>query len=162
MNGPVSCLLATAFTLSAAAPATAADRFVLDSFNRNTMQGWQRSAGASALAYARVPFHPDRTATSVAQMGFAMTAPYRISGAGVLLHGAAPRLVDLRFNAADVSGGWSSALYLGASPAWSYDPARAPGERVTHMFDSGPSWVAVGLLGAAVIAGTFALTENGT
>jgi hypothetical protein len=148
--------------LLSAVPSHAADRFARGLFDGNTMQGWQRSTGASAMAYANVPFHASKSGSAKPHMGFAMTAPYRLNGAGVLLHTGAPRLVDLRLNATDINGGWTSALHIGSTKAWTYDPAATLGDRHHTLFESGPSWVVVGLLGAAAIAGTFALTENGT
>jgi predicted RecA/RadA family phage recombinase len=159
------CLSASAvmaLVLLSAAPGQAADRFARGLFDLNTMQGWQRATGASAMAYASLPFHAAKSGTAAPHVGFAMTAPFRVNGAGVLLHTNAPRLIDLRFNATDVNGGWTSALHIGSAKAWTYDPTAASGERHHTLFESGPSWVVVGLLGAAVIAGTFALTENGT
>ncbi len=153
--------IAAACVMTASA-SQAADRFAPGLFNTNTMQGWQRATGASAMAYFNLPFHATKSSAAQPHIGFAMTAPHRVNGAGVLLHTQAPRFVDFRLNATDFSGGWTSAIYVGNSKAWTYDPTAAPGEKAHNMFESGTSWVVVGLLGAATLAGAFALTENGT
>ena len=163
-NSLSQILAATIFAivcLFAAPSSQAADPFGRGLFDQNTMQGWQRSTGASAMVYGRLPFHPTGTTASQPHLGFAITAPHRVNGAGVLLRTSAPRFLDIRFNATDMSGGWNSALYLGSTRALTYDPTAVPGARYHNMFESGTSWVVVGLLGAAAIAGTFALTENG-
>lgn len=145
--------------MTAASTAQAADRF---GFDRNTMQGWQRSTSGSAMVYGRLPFHPSKASEAQPQLGIAVTAPYRVSGAGVLLHTGAPKLIDLRLNATDLRGAFTASLHVGSAKAWSFDPQAAPGERTYSIFDSGISWVAVGLISAGVVAGAFALTENGS
>jgi hypothetical protein len=152
----------TGAMMSGAATTQAADIFSPGVFNQNTMQGWKRTTSGSAMVYGRLPFHPKATEAAQPQLGFAVTAPYRLNGSGVLLHTGAPKLVDLRFNATNFSGGFTTSLHVGSTKAWSYEPTAAPGERHHSLFDSGVSWVAVGLIGAGVIAGTFALTENGS
>jgi len=152
-------LLAAALLVSTAASADPLSRGL---FDQNTMQGWKRTTGASTMLYGRLPFHPTKANNARPALGIAVTAPYRVNGAGVLLHTAAPKLVDLRLTATDFNGRWTSALRIGSTQAWTYDPNAKSGEQHRHLFESGPSWVVVGLVGAAVIAGTFALTENGT
>jgi hypothetical protein len=152
----------TGAMMGSAATTHAADVFSPGVFNQNTMQGWKRTTSGSAMVYGRLPFHPKSTDSTQPQLGFAITAPYRLNGSGVLLHTGAPKLVDLRFNATNFSGGFTTSLHVGSTKAWSYDPTAAPGERHFSLFDSGLSWVGVGLIGAGIIAGTFALTENGS
>jgi hypothetical protein len=152
----------TGAMMSGAATTYAADIFSPGVFNQNTMQGWKRTTSGAAMVYGRLPFHPKSTEAAQPQLGFAITAPYRLNGSGVLLHTGAPKLVDLRFNATNFSGGFTTALHVGSAKAWSYDPMATSGERHHSLFDSGVSWVAVGLIGAGVIAGAFALTENGS
>ncbi|MDX2141757.1 MAG: hypothetical protein SFV19_00255 [Rhodospirillaceae bacterium] len=131
-----------------------------DLFDRNTMQGWRQSSGASAMVYGRLPFHAAKADDTQARLGFAVTTPYRMSGMGVRLHTQAPRLVDIGINAKDFDGAWSASASVGATPAWSYDPDRPAGEQHLHLFDSGLSWVAVGLVGAGLFAGVFMITED--
>lgn len=135
------------------APATARELF-----HRDTMLGWQRTTGAAAVVYGRLPFHATATEAAQPRLGLAMTAPQRATG--LRLHTQAPRLVDIGVNAKGFDGAWSVSARLGATPAWSYDPDRAAGERHLHLFDSGLSWVAVGLVGAGLFAGVFMITED--
>lgn len=152
-------LIATVVAL--AAPAVAADIF-----DRNTMLGWQRSTGASVMAYARLPFHATKADTTTPRLGVAMTAPVRSTGGRVMLHAQAPRLVDIGFNAKGFNakgfdGAWSASINVGATPAWSYDPERRSGEQHRYLFDSGLSWVGVGLITVGLFAGTLFIAENG-
>lgn len=162
MNRILKAVLAATATMTFATASLAADPMPRGMFDQNTMLGWQRSAGASAMAYGKIKFHPSKSDAEPARFGVAMTAPYRVNGAGVLLSTQAPRFVDFGFSTKDFQGTWASSLKVGSTQAWSYDPARPAGQQHMNIFESGPSWVVVGLLGAAVIAGTFALTENGT
>jgi hypothetical protein len=131
-----------------------------DLFDRNTMQGWRQSSGAAAMVYGRLAFHATASDDTQAWLGFAMTTPYRASGMGVRLHTQAPRLVDIGINAKGFDGAWSATAFVGATPAWSYDPDRPTGEQHLHLFDSGLSWVAVGLVGAGLFVGAFMITED--
>jgi hypothetical protein len=159
MTRKLFSFVAAALLVSTAAAADPLSRGV---FDQNTMQGWKRTTGASTMLYGSLPLHPTKANNAGPALGIAITSPYRVNGAGVLLHTAAPKLMDLRLTAKDFNGGWTSALRFGSTQAWTYDPNAKPGERHHNLFDSGPSWVVVGLLGAVAIAGTFALTENGT
>lgn len=161
MKTIVHAALVTA-ALAAAPSAFAADPFARGSFDNNTMQGWARSTGASAMAYGRVKFNPPATDDAPARFGLAMTAPYRVNGAGVLLHTQAPRFADFGFNTRDFKGSWSASLNVGSTPAWSYDPSRAPGERQQYGIQSGTTWAIVGLAAVAVGVGALMIVNNGT
>lgn len=144
------------------APAWAADPFARGTFDRSTMQGWQRSTGSSAMAYGRIAFHPPKSDKSPMRFGLAMTAPYRVNGAGVLLRTDAPKLIDIGFNTRGAAETWSASFNIGSTPAWSYDPARAPGERHHNFLDSGTSWLIVGVATIAVGVAAMSVIDNGT
>lgn len=162
MKRALNLALSAAILVASSASAFAADPFPRGMFDQHTMQGWQRSTGASAMAYGSFKFHPTKSDAEPAKFGVAMTAPYRVNGAGVLLRTQAPKLMDFSFNTRSFDGTWGSSLSVGATRAWTYDPYAPQGEQHTNFLDSGTSWIVVGLATVAIGVGIFALTENGT
>jgi hypothetical protein len=166
MKRALTIALTASVLVTSAAPVWAADPLTHftrgSSFDQNTMMGWQRTTGASAMAYGSVKFHPTKTDAHPARFGVAMTAPYRVKGAGVLLRTQAPKFVDFSFNTKDVGASWGSSLNVGGARAWTYDPTAPAGQQHTNFLDSGKSWIVVGLATVAIGVGIFALTENGT
>jgi hypothetical protein len=155
-------VVSAAVLVASSVPAFAADPLPRGVFDQNTMQGWQRSTGASAMAYGTVKFHPTKSDAEPAKFGVAMTAPYRVNGAGVLLRTQAPKLMDFSFNTRSFDGTWGSSLNVGATRAWTYDPYAPVGEQHTNFLDSGTSWIVVGVATIAIGFGIYSLTENGT
>ncbi|MBL8631397.1 MAG: hypothetical protein JNM81_17310 [Rhodospirillaceae bacterium] len=162
MTRALKAVLSAAVLMASSVSAFAADPFSRAVFDQNTMQGWQRSTGASAMAYGTVKFHPTKSDAEPAKFGVAMTAPYRVNGAGVLLRTEAPKLMDFSFNTRSFDGTWGSSLKLGATRAWTYDPYAKAGEQHTNFLDSGTSWIVVGLATVAVGVAAFSIIDNGT
>jgi len=152
MLGRVIAAAALAIALQAS-PSAASDLF-----NRHTMMGWQRTAGAGLLFYGETPLHATRK-TGGGRVGLALTSPYATAGGRVGVRATAPRAVDIRFGAMTPGADWNWSLRSNQAVAWSTEPKEVPAAR-DYMFGGSGSWLAVGALTAGAIIGIFLITED--
>ncbi len=165
MRKVTTFMAAAAMCTQLAAPALAYDRFAQETFNRTTTLGWTRTTGAAAMGYFRMPFGQTSTKQAAPRFGLMVTGPQTYSAGEVPLALNAPRIVDLSFTGRDLqnplqTSSWRGALTVGKSVAWVSDRKDLPDSEAPHLFESGVSWVAVGLVTVAAVAGAFALTDR--
>ena len=154
--------------IAAAAMCTqlAAPAFAYDTFNRTTILGGTRTSGAAAMGYFRMPLGSPPSARQAApRFGLMVAGPQTYNAGEVPLALNAPRIVDLSFTGRDLKNPWRAAswrgsLAVGNTVAWVSDRKDLPASEAPHLFDSGVSWVAVGLVTVAAVAGAFALTDR--
>ena len=142
-----------------ATPALAASPSANSPFGDTTIYGQQRIAAPAAMAYVRVPFHAARTDAFQPRAGVVITAPqaYRVGEA--FTRTAAPGIIDLGFTGRDFTSPWTATVNVSGNVAWAEDPKSLP--KNTHsLFESGTSWIVVGLLSVGIAGGVYALSER--
>ena len=145
-----------------AGPAFAAD-MSQGLFNSTTVLGLARTGDAAAMAYVHMPFGGHTT--SAPRLGVMFVGPQSYLPGEAHLHLNGPRMADLSFSGRDFSApwqtaSWTSTLTLGKTVAWTNDKNSIPPGQGPALFDSGLSWVAVGVISAGVVIGAFALTNR--
>ena len=166
MKNVTTFLAIAAMATQLAAPAFAGDitteLFNSSVFNGTTALGWRQTTGPAAMAYFRMPL----TATThglAPQMGLMVAGPQAYAGGEAHLHLDGPRVLDIGITGRNLSepwraDSWTSALTLGNTTAWSSDGV--PAGQNPHLFDSGTSWVVVGVLTVGAVAAGFALADR--
>lgn len=88
-----------------------------------------------------------------------ITAPqsYRIGQA--FTRTGVPGMIDFGFTGRDFSTPWTATLNVSTSVAWAQDPAALP-KNTHYLFESGVSWVIVGVISAGIIGGVYALSDR--
>ena len=154
MNKPAVSLALVALLGQLAAPAYAGG-----TFNETTMLGWQKTSRPAAMAYVRLPFHAGRADASQPRAGFMITAPrgYRVGAMPVRT--AAPGVIDFGFTGRNFQSAWTASINVNDAVAWASKPEALP-KNATHLFESGASWVVVGLISVGIVAGTIALSDR--
>lgn len=157
-------LAITAVVTQLVAPAFAGDIFEGGMFNHTTALGWRQTTGPAAMAYFRVPFTATSRGTQP-QLGLMVAGPQAYWGGESHLHLDGPRVLDVSLTGRNLAApwradSWTTTMTVGNAVAWSSDrQAPAPGE-APHLFESGLSWVAIGVLTVGAVAGTFVLIDR--
>lgn len=159
MNRHLMGCVAAAVVGAATSGALGASSFGAAPFNGSSMLGWSNTSRPGVLAYAELPFHGAAGRSHGPRLGVAMTAPTASRIGAFRPITDAPRTVELRFSAADIRSPWAWSLRSDRAVAWSTDPSDVPGAK-DRLFGGTGSWIAVGLLTAGAVAGTFLITED--
>jgi hypothetical protein len=155
-----SALLLAACLLSAPALAGGSyDSGGPGGFNRSTMLGWQHRAEPAALAYVRMPFHGQKHDRFQPRAGLMLSAPRTYNAGEPLLRAGAPGLVDLGYTGRDFKRRWTPTLNASTAVVWTSDRSELP-KNTHHLFDSGASWVVVGVATVGIIAGIYVLSDQ--
>jgi hypothetical protein len=161
MRKVTTFIAVAAMTSQLAAPA-----FAYDTFNRTTLLGGQRTSAAAAMAYFRMPLGQGAAQNAGPRFGLMVAGPQAYTAGEVPLHLNAPRIVDMSFTGRDLStpwqtSSWRGSLAMGNTVAWVSDRKGLPEGEAPRLLESGTSWVVVGVLTVAAVAGAFALTNRG-
>jgi hypothetical protein len=143
-----------ALTCQAATPA-----FAGGPFHPTTALGWQRTSGPAAMAYVRVPFHARKTDRDQPRAGFMLTSPGAYRPGDAYSRISAPGLVDFGFTGRNFKSPWTATLNLSSQVAWASDKDELP-KNTRYLFESGTSWLVVGVVSAGIIVGVYALSER--
>lgn len=149
-----ACLLATP-ALAGGPPSLGAS----GTFNRSTMRGWQQHTQPAAVAYMRMPFHSNKHDRFQPRAGLMLSAPRTYSAGEPLLRASAPGMIDFGFTGGNFNRRWTPTLNFSNSVVWSSDPSALP-KNTHYLFESGTSWVVVGVATVAIIAGVWVLSEQ--
>lgn len=133
--------------------------FAASPFNETTMLGWQQTTKPTAMAYARLPFHASATDQFQPRTGIMITSPQTYRVGGPLTRASAPGMVDLGFTGRNFAAPWTATLNVSDAVAWAQDPKALP-KNSHNLFESGTSWVVVGLLSVGIIGGVYALSDR--
>ena len=160
MRKVTTFIAAAAMTSQLAAPAFAYD----NTFNPTTILGSTHTSGAAAMGYFRLPLGQSAT-SSAPRFGLMVAGPQAYSAGEVPLALNAPRIIDVSFTGHDLTNPWSAAswrgsLAVGNTVAWVSDRKDLPAGEAPRLLDGGVSWVAVGVVTVAAVAGAFALTNR--
>ena len=128
-------------------------------FNRNTMLGWQQRTSPAPMAYMRMPFHSNKHDRFQPRAGLMLSAPRTYFGGEPLLRASAPGLIDFGYTGGTYNRRWTPTLNFSNSVVWARDPAELP-KNTHYLFESGTSWVVVGVASVAIMAGIYAMSEN--
>ncbi|MHB1204692.1 MAG: hypothetical protein ACYCZX_03920 [Rhodospirillaceae bacterium] len=144
----------------------AAPAFAYDMFNRTTLLGGPRTSDAAAMGYFRLPLGQGAGKQSAPRFGLMIAGPQAYAAGEVPLHLNAPRMVDLSFTGRDLNAPWQTSswrgsLAVGNAVAWVSDRKGLPESEAPRFLESGTSWVVVGVVTVAAVAGAFALTNRG-
>lgn len=145
---------AVAMTGQLIAPAQAAGVF-----NDTTMLGWQRTSQPAAVAYFKIPLQADKGYAAQPRAGLMISGPKSYAAGTAVMHQSGPGALDLGFTGRDFSSPWTASLMVSNQVAWAANPDALP-KNAPHMFESGTSWVVVGLLSAGIIAGVYVLADR--
>ncbi len=133
--------------------------FAAGTFNDATMLGWQQRSAPAAMAYFSVPFHAARNDRLQPRAGLMITAPQAYYPGAKSSLTSAPGMVDFAFTGNDLNTPWTATLNVQNQVAWASDPKALP-KNSKQLFESGVSWVVVGVLSAGIIVGVYALSDR--
>ncbi len=124
-----------------------------------TMFDQQRVAAPVVMAYMRMPLQSVKSHKFEPRAGLMITSPvgYRVGDS--FSRSSVPGMLDLGFTGRDLASPWTATLNAGGAVAWAQDPKALP-KNTHYLFESGTSWVVVGLLSAGIIVGVYALSER--
>ena len=128
-------------------------------FGDTTIYGQQRVAAPAAMAYVRVPFHAAKVDAFQPRAGVVITAPkaYRVGEA--FTRTAAPGIIDFGFTGRDFTSPWTATVNVSGNVAWAEDPKALP-KNTHNLFESGTSWIVVGLLSVGIAGGVYVLSTR--
>ncbi len=145
--------------VAALASQLAAPAFAAEMFDRSTMLGWQRTASPTAMAYVRMPFQSAGTGSQQPRAGFMITPPHTYRPGTAQAFSSAHGVVDFGITGRDFHQPWTTSLNLNNAVAWTGNAEAMP-KNATYLFESGVSWVVVGVASVVIIAGTIALSNE--
>jgi hypothetical protein len=126
----------------------------------STMMGWQRTSEAAAMAYFKMPFQPSPTLRAGApRAGLMITSPRNYRAGTAVMHASGPGIIDLGITGHGIKTPWNASLMVQNRVAWTSNPETLP-QNTKHLFESGTSWVVVGLVSAGIIGGVILLSER--
>lgn len=151
----VAAVLAMAGQLVAPAYAAGAAGPLKDS----TMMGWQRTSEAAAMAYIKMPFQKSNTLRGQPRAGLMITSPRNYRAGTPVMHASGSGIVDLGITGQGLRTPWNASLLVQDRVAWTSNPETLP-PNTKNLFESGTSWVVVGLVSAGIIGGVILLSER--
>lgn len=125
----------------------------------STMMGWQRTSEAAAMAYVKMPFQQSNTLRGQPRAGLMITSPRNYRAGTPIMHASAPGIIDLGITGQGLRTPWNASLLVQDRVAWTSNPETLPAN-TKNLFESGASWVVVGLVSAAIIGGVILLSEE--
>ena len=128
-------------------------------FNETTMLGWRRVSEPAAVAYFKIPLQTGKGFKAQPRAGFMISAPKSYSADSAVLQQAGAGMVDFGFTGRHFDRPWTASLMVSNQVAWASNPEALP-KNTPHLFESGASWVVVGLLSAGIIVGVYALSDR--
>lgn len=152
-----ACAAALALAGQLVAPAYAAGS--AGPLKDSTMMGWQRTSEAAAMAYFKVPFHQANTLRGQPRAGLMITSPRNYTAGTTIMHASGSGIVDLGITGHSLRAPWNASLLVQDRVAWTSNPETLPAN-TKNLFESGASWVVVGLVSAGIIGGVILLSER--
>lgn len=134
--------------------------FAAAPFPGTTMFDQQRVAAPAVMAYMRMPLQSVKSTAFQPRAGLMITSPQAYRVGDSFSRTSAPGMLDLGFTARDLASPWTATFNVGGAVAWAQDPKALP-KNTRNLFESGTSWVVVGLLSAGIIGGVYALSDRG-
>jgi hypothetical protein len=128
-------------------------------FNETTMLGWKRTSEPAAVAYFKLPFQWGESLKAQPRVGFMISSPRTYAASAAVPHQTGRGIVDLGFTGRDFYSPWTASLNFNGQTAWTSDRDAMP-KNTKYLFESGTSWVVVGIASAAIIAGVYLASEN--
>ncbi len=128
-------------------------------FGDTTIYGQQRVASAAAMAYLRLPMNATKGDPIQPRAGIVVTAPQAYEAGEVVSRLEAPGIIDFGFTGHNFTAPWTATINVNGNLAWAEDPKSLP-KNTHNMFESGTSWIVVGLLTVGVAGGVYALSKR--
>jgi hypothetical protein len=150
---------AVAMMGSVIAPAQAAGVFRDALLKDTTMLGWQRTSQPAAVAYFKMPLQADKHGAAQPRAGLMISAPKSYAAGTAVLRQSGAGMIDLGFSGRDLSTPWTASLMVSNQVAWTANPEAMP-KNTKYLFESGASWVVVGLVSVGIIAGVYVLADR--
>ncbi len=129
------------------------------SYDFNPALGPQRTAAPAAMGYFRLPLHAGAKDSAQPRAGFMITSPQTYRVGQTFSRIGAPGMVDIGFTGRDLSTPWTATLNVSNTVAWAQNPDALP-KNTHYLFESGLSWVVVGVISAGIIGGIYALSDK--
>lgn len=151
--------LATFVAAVAMAGQLVSPAYAAGAFNETTMLGWRHVSAPAAVAYFKMPLQTVKGFSAQPRAGLMISSPKSYSASAPVMYQSGSGAVDFGFTGRNFDSPWTASLMVSNQLAWANNPEALP-KNTPHLFESGASWVMVGLLSAGVIAGVYVLADR--
>lgn len=133
--------------------------YAAGAFNETTMLGWRHVSAPAAVAYFKMPLQTDNALKAQPRAGLMISSPKSYTASNAVMYQSGSGAVDIGFTGRSFDSPWTASLMVNNHVAWASNPDALP-KNTPHLFESGTSWVMVGLLSAGIIAGVYVLADR--